>query len=154
MSILLVEKEKEYAENREKEIIEIHKNLSLVASNKFNSSQSKMIFIGISFDIILSKILFINNSDLKPFIEKHFIVHTKEKEILKDYLYASRTALLARLSRMIYEEMDYTSIIQISKGILEDFPKIESKKKSKNQILTESGTEDWMNYISKDENNE
>ena len=58
--------------------------------------------IGISCFVILSTTLFKSNKDLKPFIPDCFLLN----EQYKDYVYDSRTVLVSRICRVIYESDD------------------------------------------------
>ena len=58
---------------------------------------SRYKLIGISSELILSKELFNKNIDIESFIEYDFEVKFKE------YLFASRTSLVARTTRLIFK---------------------------------------------------
>lgn len=121
----------------------------MVASNKFNPYQSKIFFVGASIDLLLNTQIFKRNIDLKPFIEKHFISNVENQKNFGDYLYLSRTALAARLSRLIFEKMNYTTIIKTCKSILDEFPQDQKKKSQGTKNILEESTDEWMDYISK-----
>ncbi|WCT53834.1 hypothetical protein PQ456_11475 [Paenibacillus kyungheensis] len=63
---------------------------------KRDIEQTKMDFYAVLIPTILSKEIFRNNNDIKALSEK-----LKVEKSLKDYLYDSRTALLARIIREV-----------------------------------------------------
>ena len=73
---------------------------------KRNSNQTRMDFYAVLVPTFLSRELFKNNRDIKEMTDK-FRVETS----LKDYLYDSRTALLARIIREVQgnteEDLEY-----------------------------------------------
>ncbi|MHB0801407.1 hypothetical protein PVK73_17500 [Bacillus thuringiensis] len=73
---------------------------------KKNSSQTRMDFYAVLVPTFLSRELFKNNRDIKEVTDR-FRVETS----LKDYLYDSRTALVARIIREVQdsteEDLDY-----------------------------------------------
>lgn len=64
-----------------------------------DKSIKKYKLIGIVSSIVLSFDLFPKNENLKPFILESFQL----KEQFKEYAYASRTVLIAKLTRMIFD---------------------------------------------------
>ena len=128
---------------------QVRKDIQLILSNKLNSNQSLLLFLGITLEILLRKDLFKRNSDLQSFIEAMYIPRTKKREPFKEYLYLSRTQLSARLNRVIIEELDYSDVIAISKKLVEILPSENINKKpsykSPNDVVTE-----WMNFINKE----
>lgn len=68
---------------------------------KRNSNQTRMDFYAVLVPTFLSRELFKNNRDLKGLIDKF-----KVQTTLKDYLYDSRTALIARVIREIQENTE------------------------------------------------
>lgn len=72
---------------------------------KLNFSSTRMDIISIFVEICLSTKLFKNNPDLKPFIDVVFNGFVKEN--LPDYLYKSRTQLLARCIRILKKMEDH-----------------------------------------------
>lgn len=131
----------------ERELADIIKDLQLISSNKLNTYQSKIFFIGITIDLLLNTKLFEKNIDLKPFIEKHYIniLDDKSVEPFKEYLYACRTPLAARLSRLIYEKMDYSTILKSSSEILKELPQDITKKTTTKK---DDALDEWMGYLS------
>lgn len=68
---------------------------------KRNSNQTRMDFYAVLVPTFLSRELFKNNRDLKGLTDKF-----KVQTTLKDYLYDSRTALIARIIREIQENTE------------------------------------------------
>lgn len=94
----------------QKYIEELYLDLKLVTSNKLSVSQSNKFFSGLMSSIILDKVIFKNNNDLKPFLETVVIPLSKEKTLYKDYLYLSRTLLASRVAKTILTEFEYSEI--------------------------------------------
>ncbi len=61
--------------------------------------------MGICSDLILSKDIFKNNKDLKPFIIEVFNIEFRE------YVFLSRSTLSARVSRVIYDSEEKIYVI-------------------------------------------
>ncbi|QGG51433.1 hypothetical protein [Lysinibacillus pakistanensis] len=127
---------------------QLNKDIQLILSNKLNSSQSFLLFLGITLEILLRKDLFKKNSDLQSFIEVLYIPKTKKREPFKEYLYLSRTQLAARLNRIIIEELNYSDIIDISKKLLELLPSENTTRKGQNTSQDDAVSE-WMNFLDK-----
>lgn len=82
-----------------------------------NPEQLRMYFYAVLIPSILSKELFKRNNDIKELVDNF-----KVKNKIKDYLYISRTALLAKLIREI-EEIEIEMLqynVQIFKEYIED----------------------------------
>lgn len=67
---------------------------------------SRYKMIGISSELILSKELFNKNTDIEKFIENVF------DEKFKQYVYSSRTNIVARTTRIIFRSSDEQYISQ------------------------------------------
>ncbi|WP_440603286.1 hypothetical protein [Bacillus sp. GB_SG_008] len=92
---------------------------------KQNPEQIKMDFYSVLIPTILSREVFNKNKDVKELVDKF-----KVKKKVKDYLYISRTALLARLIREIEDAendvlqynvkmfKEYVEELLISKGLI------------------------------------
>jgi len=133
----------------ERKLNEIKKDLKLITSNKLSMSQSKLLFMGITYEIILRKDLFPKNEDLRGFINNVFVENFKEKIPFKDYLYKSRTLLAARVQRKIYSDLEYNKIADMVHELYKIFPDEEIKKigiKKGNEGNDEELSE-WMNFI-------
>lgn len=141
-------------ENEKRTLKQIRDDIKIVTSNKLNASQSKLLFMGIIYEIILRKDLFPKNSDLKAFINKIFRKYFINKEPFKEYLYCSRTILGARIQKEIQYEIEYSQIIKIVNQIYDILPVEESKKvastKNRNNNI-ELGQ--WMNFIREKDKN-
>lgn len=131
---------------------DIKKDLQLITSSKLSSSQSTIMLLGVLYDFILRKDIFPKNENLKEFIESYFVPLTIEKTNYKDYLYTSRTLLGSRLCRTVLNEFQYDDIIKLSDSIEKYLPtKYDNKKRNtSNASKIDKATNDWMNYISKD----
>lgn len=129
-----------------------------------NDFEHRAIFIGIIAEMLLSKRLFPRNEDLKDFIKSAFNL-----EIL-DYVYKSRTLLLARIIRRIekaeketlteyvehtysyikkldiYEYTNATTEYQMNES-KQEFENIKKKNKKKSTIDT---IESWRKVINRD----
>ncbi|WP_422118056.1 hypothetical protein ACORE2_12970 [Bacillus thuringiensis] len=129
-----------------------------------NDFEHRAIFIGIIAEMLLSKRLFPRNEDLKNFIKSAFNL-----EIL-DYVYRSRTLLLARIIRRIekaeketlteyveqtysyikkldvYEYTNVTQEYQMNES-KQEFESIKKKNKKKSTIDT---IESWRKVINRD----
>lgn len=130
---------------QERLLKDIKNDIKIVVSNKLNMSQSKLLFMGLIYEIILSKDLFPKNNNLKVFIDKVIIKYLDINEPFKDYLYDSRTILASRVQRIILKEVEYSKIIQMVKEIYGILPGDEVKNKKSIDIDKE--VVNWMNFI-------
>lgn len=126
----------------------IKDDIKIITTNKLSTSQSKLLFMGMIYEIILRKDLFPKNSDLKSFVDKIFKKYFVGKEPLRDYLYLSRTILGARIQKEIMLALEYNQIIEIVNEIYEVLP-IENSKKSVNpkNINNNAKLGEWMSFI-------
>ena len=104
---------------KNREIKDIINDLLFIISNKLSLMQSKLLFMGITYEIVLRKDLFPRNKDLKDFIEEVYIKRFSNKKTFKDYLYRSRTLLSSSLLRKIYLELDYSEVTEIINELIE-----------------------------------
>lgn len=128
-------------------IEELRQDFQLVSSNRFSSYQSKIFFIGVTIDLLLNTEIFKKNIELKPFVEKYYISNIIEEDFFKEYLYDSRTLLVARLSRLIFEKMNYPVIANISNDILAFLPESHNKKKKGKSDDLNKGMDEWLDYL-------
>ena len=138
---------------KNRELKDIKKDLEFLTSNKFSLMQSKLLFMGITYEIILSKDFFPRNENLKPFIEEVYVPKFADKKTFKDYLYDSRTLLSSRVQRKIFSDLSYADIIEITNDIIDILDKNLGKvgknnenKGSKHRIDDDYATE-WMKSI-------
>ncbi|MFZ4452046.1 hypothetical protein [Salibacterium aidingense] len=124
---------------------DIGDDIKLIITNKLNTSQSKLLFMGISYEIIQRRDLFPKNSDLKKFVEEVYIPYSKDKIPFRDYLYASRTLLGARIEKLILWEIGYNDILNMVNKLNEIFPSDNSKTTTTKNIDLE--ITEWMNFI-------
>lgn len=134
--------------DNERQLKDIKEDMKVIISNRLNMSQSKLLFMGLIYEIILRRDLFPNNSNLKPFINKVVMKYLSVDEPFKDYLYDSRTLLGARIQKNIQSDVEYLQIIQMVKEIYEIFPKdeMQKNKNKKNRNMNKDLIE-WMNFI-------
>lgn len=130
-------------------------DLKFFRSNKISIDQSVAFFAGLSYELILNTKIFPRNSDLKPFINEVYLTHDTTDKEFREYLYASRTLLGARLTRNILDNFDYLIVKEISKDIeyilLENF--MDDEKNNKNTHKKDNdfskNIASWLGAISK-----
>ncbi|MGB4841949.1 MAG: hypothetical protein WBO99_03410 [Leptotrichiaceae bacterium] len=78
-------------------------NLVILRNDLKNKKPPRYKVIGITSELILSKKVFENNRNIIPFLDKVFDIEFRE------YVISSRTNIVARTSRIIYqsEDIDY-----------------------------------------------
>ena len=78
-------------------------NLVILKNDLKNKKPPRYKVIGITSELILSKKVFENNRNIIPFLDKVFDIEFRE------YVISSRTNIVARTSRIIYqsEDIDY-----------------------------------------------
>lgn len=81
------------------------KNLVLLRNDLKNKKPPRYKVIGITSELILSKEIFENNKSIIPFLNKVFKVEFKQ------YVISSRTSIVARTTRIIYNSKDEEYII-------------------------------------------
>ncbi|OON94418.1 MAG: hypothetical protein ATN32_08225 [Candidatus Epulonipiscium fishelsonii] len=132
---------------------EIKKDMAIISSNKLNIHQSKLIFMGILYELVQRKDLFPTISNLKSFINQVIVPRTEEKVELKNYLYKSRKQLAAQLSHIILNELEYNDILVIVEQLQNILPKnvpsknVPSKNKSAKDTDISELTRQWMQFI-------
>jgi len=100
-------------------------NLVIFRNELKNRIVPKYKLIGITCEILLSKELFKNNIDTVPFLEEIFSVKYKE------YVIKSRTAIIARTTRLI-NKSDEPTIYQYKKKLYSFIDEYLRKKASHN----------------------
>ncbi|EMF0506862.1 hypothetical protein ACOYYN_13770 [Enterococcus lactis] len=105
------------------------KNEVLKLDSRLAIDKQKLLLYGITTAIILSKEIFPNNKDIRNFTD---FIHLT---MLKDYLYKSRTALLARMCREL-EKMTDEQIKNTTVRIREYFD-VNEKKSLKNSSMND-----------------
>lgn len=136
-----------YKKNRD--LCNIKEDLNSILTNKFSISQSKLLFMGIICEIILNKNIFPKNSMLKEFINNNLLKYLKKQEKYRDYLFKSRTLLIATLQKQIYDNLDYNDILLLVKylcKILPDDCKDNNKKINRNN--SKKDIIDWLEFLS------
>lgn len=121
-------------------------NLHYYRSELKSKNISKYKLIGISAELVLSVSLFPKNLDLIPFLNGVFNVSYKE------YIMKSRTLIVARTIRLIYE-MDVLEFEKCRKVILE-FVNLasESNDKLNHKKKKNDSFEKWMDGINDESN--
>lgn len=131
---------------------EIKEDIKIISGNKLSMSQSKLLFMALSFEMILRKDLFPKKSNLKVFIENVYEKCFDNGNFFKDYLYSSRTILAARLEKKIQTELAYQDILKIVGELYKILPSDEIKIKNKKNNTSLEIVE-WMNFIENKEEN-
>ncbi|HBE9816198.1 hypothetical protein ACEI86_10580 [Clostridioides difficile] len=137
---------------------DIKNDIKVIKGNKLSVSQSKLLFIGIMFEIILSKDIFSNNSILKEFVNIKLLKYMKMKEPFREYLFSSRTLLIARIQKEIYTNLNYQDILEIvdflQEIIVKSETKEDNKKRNKKNPKDNSRINEWMNFTNKKDSKE
>lgn len=134
--------------NEERPLKQIKEDIKIISSNKLSITQSKLLFIGITYELILRKDLFPKNENLKTFIDNIYVKRFKDQERFKDYLYYARTILASRVQKKIMSDLDYNQILEIVSELYDILPEDDinknrtNKKGSNNDAIIE-----WMNFI-------
>lgn len=136
-------------DDKSRSLVKIKQDLKVVISNKLSIPQSKLLFMGIVYEIILRKDLFPRNENLKEFINNIFVNKFKEKVPFGDYLYKSRTLLAARVLRKIISELEYNQIVKIVHEIYNIIPDEQDDKfrERKSNIKNDDELSEWMHFI-------
>ncbi len=132
----------------ERNVEDIRNDFKIVISNKLSISQSRLLFMGIIYELILRKDIFPRNDDLKGF-NNIFVKKFNNKTPFKEYLYNSRTLLASRLQKNIISELNYTQIIEVVNEILTVLPDYKEKqeKVKKTKKNNDTYVSDWINLI-------
>lgn len=80
------------------------KELSVINKNKFTLQQTKSLYLGILYELISSREVFLKNKDLEYFLQRVF------KKNYNDYLFKARPYLASRLLKDISKEYNPTKI--------------------------------------------
>jgi hypothetical protein len=136
------------AKTNERELVDIVRDLKFVTSNKVNISQSKALFIGLSYEIVSRRDLFPRNIDLRIFTDEMYVPYTKKKEPFKEYLFSSRTLLGARIGGIILYDIEYDDLIEMVNRLI-DLLSIQTSlsEKKNNSKINNSDITDWLNVI-------
>lgn len=140
--------------NNNRTLMNIKEDIKIITSNKLSISQSKLLFMGIMYEIILRKDLFPRKDTLKLFINNVFMKYFDKKELFKDYLYDSRSLLGARVQKKIQNELNYPEIVEMTRELCEILPndnKEKVRKYTKLKMNEEVG--EWLKFLSKERNN-
>lgn len=125
------------------------KELSMINKNKFTLEQTKSLYLGLLYQLILSKEVFKRNRDLEDFLLSVY------KKKYNDYLFNSRPYLASRVLKDISDEYDFLKMsISIKliilylrdKDLSGNKVEIEEKKIS---TSIEDDTIGWFNSVKK-----
>lgn len=130
-------------------LIELKNDFTIIKSNKLNTTQSKAMFIGLLYEMILRKDLFPKKDNLKKFVETVILIDM-DNIIIKDYLYKSRSLLAARIIKYILNDFDYIQILKIVNMIYSLIPESEIKISKKNKGSLTDDVISWMKFIGDD----
>ena len=130
-------------------LIELKNDFTIIKSNKLNTTQSKAMFIGLLYEMILRKDLFPKKDNLKKFVETVILIDM-DNIIIKDYLYKSRSLLAARIIKYILNDFDYIQILKIVNMIYSLIPESEIKISKKNKGNLTDDVISWMKFIGDD----
>ncbi|WP_051613993.1 hypothetical protein [Paenibacillus sp. UNC217MF] len=125
--------------------------LSVINKNKFSIQQTKNLYMGILYELILNRVIFVRNNDLNDFLKKVF-----EKEY-NDYLFKSRPYLASRLLKYVSEEYDSLKISASIKLIISflhenDLQSGSDNREKKPTNKIEEDVIGWYNSVSKGSN--
>ncbi|EIS9525280.1 TPA: hypothetical protein KNJ64_001991 [Clostridioides difficile] len=132
-----------------RELRDIRNDLKLIMGNKLSISQSKSLFMGIFYEIILNKDLFSKNRELKEFINGHMLPYINRDKKYKDYLFKSRTLFAATILKDIYINVEYNQVIKMVEELYSILPD-DIEKESRNHIKKNSSDEvlsGWLSLI-------
>ncbi|HFR4184934.1 TPA: hypothetical protein ACHVKG_001705 [Bacillus cereus] len=128
------------------------KELSTINKNKFTVEQTKSLYLGLLYQLILSKEVFKRNRDLEDFLLSVF------KKKYNDYLFNSRPYLASRVLKDISEEYDFLKMsisIKLIILYLQDRGLSENKVETEGKKISNSIEDDtigWFNSVKKGSN--
>ena len=121
------------------------KELSVINKNKFTLQQTKSLYLGLLYELLLNKEIFIRNKDLDDFLRDVF------KKKYKEYLFKARPYLASRLLKEVSKEYDPSKINASTKLIILYLE--ENEEYIDKPSNSSSGLEDdvigWVNSIGK-----
>lgn len=110
----------------------MYKNLVLYRNELKNKSIYKYKVMGIVSDILLSKKIFLKNSDINFFLKEVFDIE------FKDYIMKSRTLITSHVIKVIYNSEDDSSyrkkLLSFISDNIETFKLSEALKEEKNDF--------------------
>lgn len=134
--------------NMDRQLSDIKNDLKIIMSNKLSISQSKLLFMGIIYEIILSKELFPRNSQLEEFINGHLIKYLNKDTEFKEYLFKTRTILAATIQKHIYNNLDYNNILDVVEEIYKILPdRLDEQIKKGNKKNSDEIISEWLNFL-------
>lgn len=126
----------------------IKQDMRIITSSKLNTFQSKLLLIGIIYEIIQRRDLFPRNTDLKKFVQV-IVVNTTNEAPFRDYLYLSRTLLGSRISNVILDKFEYHEVLKTVKMLNEILPSGVNDNINNHRYNNDNdeGMNDWINFI-------
>ncbi|MCT1538335.1 MULTISPECIES: hypothetical protein [Lysinibacillus] len=132
--------------NNKSDFIEIFK---MINKNKLSIDQTKSLYLGVVFQLIIDKKVFTKNIDIDDFIKKIYVREYKE------YLFSSRPYLASRLLKDIEKETDYNQLIMTSRNIINYLESTgtteEPPEKNSNRKNPANNIVGWYNTVNKNE---
>lgn len=124
------------------------KEFSVINKNKFTLQQTKSLYLGLLYELISNKEIFIKNKDLDGFLKDVF------KKEYNEYLFKARPYLASRLLKDISKEYDSLRISASIKLIIlyleeKDIKDNRESKVRKNINNIEDDVIGWFNSVSK-----
>lgn len=125
--------------------------LSVINKNKFSLQQTKSLYMGILYELILNKDIFPRNKDLTFFLNEVF------KAEYSEYLFKSRPYLASRLLKYISEHYDSLMVSASIKLLIlylqqEKKESTSNSKEKKSSNSVEDDVVGWFNSVSKGSN--
>ncbi|EJQ54794.1 hypothetical protein IEI_01263 [Bacillus wiedmannii] len=124
----------------------IRNDLKIITSNKLNTSQSKLLLIGVTYEILLRKDLFPKNSDLKKFVQLVFVEPIEGVKPFKEYLFVSRTLLSSRISKIILSQFSYNNVMKTVDKLNAMLPQQNNENKYSTRN-TEQSMNEWVEFL-------
>lgn len=124
------------------------KELSVINKNKFTLQQTKSLYLGLLYELISNKEIFIKNKELDGFLKDVF------KKEYNEYLFKARPYLASRLLKDISKEYDSLKISTSIKLIIlyleeKNITNIRESKANKTSNNIEDDVIGWFNSVSK-----
>jgi len=105
---------------------------------------------GLLINIILDKEgLLQKNSDIPLFLQDHLFPYLETTESIPEYLYASRPSLSGRINKLLFEELSYTELLNLSEKLEQLILELagEGQKKRMSNFKNEDIINSWSNII-------
>lgn len=106
----------------------MYTNLVLFRNELKNKNVSKYKLIGITTELILSRVIFKKNSDISEFVQEIFSVS------YKDYILKSRTTIVAHTCRLIVNQEDFKNKDKLLHFVNKKIEEIKSQELEKEMV--------------------